>query len=185
MSGMTEPVDWAEWSPMTAFRDWVAKSEAQWSQAVSDLMKNPRASGMLNRQIDEARMMQRMFAEFAQASLAMANLPSRSDVEGLDERMGRVENGLAALSAEVVRLREALGARASLPAPPRTRRPPPPAPKEADRDKTVRSDAETGRPRHVDGQRASKASTQVALSSSKGQARTAKRQKARPEPGRT
>lgn len=132
MSDMPEQVDWAKFSPMTAFRDWVAKSEAQWSQTVSELMKHPRASGMLNRQIDEARMMQRMFAEFAQASLAMANLPSRSDVEGLDERMGRVEDGLAALSAEVVRLREALGPRAAAPAPARTRRAPAPAPKEAE-----------------------------------------------------
>ena len=132
MNDTNESVDWSKFSPMTVFRDWVAKSEAQWSQTVSELMKDPRASGMLNRQIDEARMMQRMFAEFAQGTLAMANLPSRSDVEGLDERMGRVEDGLAALSAEVVRLREALGARAAAPAPARTRRAPPPIPKEAE-----------------------------------------------------
>lgn len=117
----TPELDLAAFSPMTVFRDWIAKSEAQWSQTVGELMKDPRASGMLNRQIDEARMMQRMFAEFAQASLAMANLPSRSDVEGLDERMGRVEDGLAALSAEVVRLREALGTRVAAPAPSRNR----------------------------------------------------------------
>ncbi len=126
MSNDNEPIDWSKFSPATMFRDWVAKSEAQWSQSVSEMMKDPRASGVLNRQVDEARMMQRMFAEFAQGTLAMANLPSRSDVEAIDERMGRIEDGLAALSAEVVRLREALGPKAAAPAPSRTRRAPTP-----------------------------------------------------------
>jgi hypothetical protein len=107
----TQDFDWNKFSPATVFRDWIAKSEAQWSQTVSEMTKDPRASSMLNRQIDEARMMQRMFAEFAQGSLAMANLPSRSDIEAIDERM----------SAEIVRLREVLGPRAAAPAPSRTR----------------------------------------------------------------
>jgi hypothetical protein len=160
----TTDFDFATFSPVAALRDWVAKSEAQWSQNVSELMKDPRASGMMNRQIDEARMMQRMFAEFAQGTLAMANLPSRSDVEGLDERMGRLEDGLAALSAEVVRLREALGPQAAAATPSRTRRPP----------RTIRPELEPVRTEPVEGERASKAST--------SSARTANRQKARPDP---
>jgi hypothetical protein len=168
MSDMNEPIDWNKFSPATMFRDWVAKSEAQWSQTASELMKDPRAGEMLNRQVNEARMMQRMFAEFAQGTLAVANLPSRSDVEGLDERMGRVEDGLAALSAEVVRLREALGPRVAAPAPSRTRRPPPPAPKEAGA-KTVTATKPT----------AAKRGTNKGASVS-----PTKRQKGRPDPGK-
>jgi len=36
------------------------------------------------------------------------NLPSRLDLEWLDERMGRVEDGLAAVQAQLVQLRDAV-----------------------------------------------------------------------------
>jgi hypothetical protein len=120
--------DWSQVNPMVAWRDWLVKSESQWSEATSALMKNPQAGGPLNRQVEEARHAQRMFSEFAQASLAMANMPSRSDIEGLDERLGRLEDGLAGISAELVRLRMALAAHGAAPVasprPPRTRQAP-------------------------------------------------------------
>ena len=100
--------DWTRFNPIALWRDWVVRSEEQWSSAFTQLMKDERAGGLLNRQADEMRMMHRMFSEMAQASLAAANLPSRTDLEALDERLGRVEDGLAAVSAEISRLREAL-----------------------------------------------------------------------------
>jgi hypothetical protein len=118
--------DWKAINPMALWRDWLVRNEAQWSEAVATLMKDPRASEPLNRQVEEARHAQRLFAEMAQGTLAMANLPSRSDLEALDERLGRVEDGLAALGAELVRLREALvaagHAAAAQARPPRTRK---------------------------------------------------------------
>ena len=120
-------LDWSKFNLATMWRDWIVKSEAQWSDAVSKMLKDERTGRMLNKQIDEARMMQRMFAEMAQVSLAAANLPSRSDLEALDERMGRIEDGLAQVSAALVQLRSALvskGAAAQAPRkPPRTRKP--------------------------------------------------------------
>ena len=58
--------------------------------------------------------------EMAQASLAAANLVSRSDIEALDERLGRVEDGLVQVSAELSKLRQALvaGGAATAPAKP-------------------------------------------------------------------
>ena len=130
---MTDPdFDWNKVSPMAMWRDWVAKSEAQWSESVSNLLKDPKAGSVMTRQVEEARLAQRMFAEMAQASLAVVNLPSRSDLEGLDERMGRIEDGLAALSAELVRMREAMAASGAdavaKPMPPRNRKAPAAAP---------------------------------------------------------
>lgn len=122
--------DWNKLSPITMWREWVGRSEAQWSEAASKMLKDGRAAGALTRQVDEARAMQRMFAEMSQSSLAMANLPSRSDLEALDERMGRIEDGLATLSAELSRLREAIaatGVASADPRPPRTRQPAPQA----------------------------------------------------------
>jgi hypothetical protein len=103
-----DTLDWNTLSPLAMWRDWVARSESQWSEAVSQLLRDPRAGGALNRQLDELRMAHRLFGEMAQASLAASNLPSRSDLEALDERLGRVEDGLAGVAAELSRLRTAL-----------------------------------------------------------------------------
>jgi hypothetical protein len=103
-----DTLDWNTLSPLAMWRDWVARSESQWSETVSQLLKDPRAGGALNRQLDELRMAHRLFGEMAQASLAASNLPSRSDLEALDERLGRVEDGLAGVAAELSRLRMAL-----------------------------------------------------------------------------
>ena len=75
---------------------------------MSKLLKDERTAGPLSKQIDEARMMHRQFGEMAQMALAAANLPSRTDLEMLDERMGRLEDGFAAVCAELSQLRTAL-----------------------------------------------------------------------------
>lgn len=110
-------------NPMAMWRDWIVKSEAQWSEAMSGLLKDERAGTVLKRQVDEARMAHRQFGEMAQAALAAAYLPTRADVEALDERMGKLEDGLAQVSAQIVALREALVAQgaAKIERVPRTR----------------------------------------------------------------
>ena len=137
-----ETLDLNAFSPARLWRDWIVKSEAQWSETVSQLLKDERTGSALGRQLDEMQLMHRQFSELAQASLAAANLPSRSDFEALDERMGRLEDGLAQVAAALSQLSLALTAQASAgsaaaavapaqvsPArPARTRRPPAAAP---------------------------------------------------------
>ena len=103
-------IDWSKLSMVALWRDWIVKSEAQWSESLSRMLKDERAAPLLARQVDEARQMQRMFAEMAQASLASVNLPSRTDFEALDERMGRVEDALARLASELSQLNTTLAA---------------------------------------------------------------------------
>ena len=125
---MNSEIDWNKMSPLTMWRDWMAKSEAQWSESMTLLLKDPKAGGAIKRQVDEMRMAHRQFSEFAQASLAAANLPSRTDFEALDERLGRVEDGLAQVSAQLSMLREALVANSAVVAaasPARNRKAPP------------------------------------------------------------
>jgi hypothetical protein len=121
----TQPIDWNEFSPAKLWRDWVVKSEAQWSETLSTLLKDERAGRVLKKQIDEARMMHRQFGEMAQAAMTAAYMPTRADIEAIDERMGRLEDGLAQLGAQVVALREALVAQgaAKVARVPRTRKP--------------------------------------------------------------
>jgi len=103
-------INWNAVSPVKMWRDWIVRSEAQWSETVSKLLGDERTGGVLNRQLAEMQLMHRQFSEFAQATLAVANLPSRSDFEALDERMGRLEDGLAQLAAAVSELNRALAA---------------------------------------------------------------------------
>ena len=119
----TPQIDWNQFSPATMWRDWIVKSEAQWSETVSQLLKDERSGVVLKKQVDEARMAHRQFGEMAQAALAAAYLPTRADIEAIDERMGKLEDGLAQLSALVVALREALVAQgaAKIARVPRTR----------------------------------------------------------------
>jgi hypothetical protein len=116
----------ANLNPVALWRDWIVKSETQWSEAMSGLLKDERAGAVLKRQIDEARMAHRQFGEMAQAALAAAYMPTRADIEALDERMGRLEDGLAQVSAQVVALREALAAQGAVKIArvPRNRKPP-------------------------------------------------------------
>ncbi len=100
--------DWGKHNAISLWREWVVKSEQQWSEAVSQILKDERAGPMLNRHVDEARLMQRMFAELAQVGLASVNMPSRSDFEAMDERLGRLEDAMAAMTAALVQLRQAL-----------------------------------------------------------------------------
>lgn len=103
-----EQPDWNSLTPAHLWRDWIAKSEAQWSESISQLMKSQHAGEALNRQMSELQLMHRQFSELAQASLAIANMPSRNDFEALDERMGRLEDGLAQVQASVSQLTLAL-----------------------------------------------------------------------------
>ncbi len=125
-----EQPDWNSLSPAHLWRDWIAKSEAQWSESISQMMKNQQAGEALNRQLSELQLMHRQFSELAQASLAIANMPSRNDFEALDERMGRLEDGLAQVQASLSQLTRVLsrspGVRneAAVKAPPRDRKPP-------------------------------------------------------------
>jgi hypothetical protein len=125
--------DWSKTNMATMWRDWIVKSEAQWSDTLSTMLKDKNASKVMTRQVDEARMMHRMYSEMARAGLAGANLPSRSDFEALDERMGRLEDGVAEVAAALVQLREAIsrntGAAIGQAKPSRHRKPAKPAPK--------------------------------------------------------
>jgi len=105
---MDAQTDWNALSPMRLWRDWIIKNEAQWSETVSQMLKDERAGPTLNRQLSEMQLLQRQFSELAQASLAAANLPSRTDFEALDERMGRLEDGLAQVAAALSQLSAAI-----------------------------------------------------------------------------
>jgi hypothetical protein len=87
--------------PMTLWRDWFVKSEKAWSQALTDVMGDEKFSKGMGRYMQEALHTHRMFSEGMSQYLANLNLPSRSDVLDLSDRLGQIEDALAAIHVEL------------------------------------------------------------------------------------
>ena len=120
-----------ELNPVRLWREWFVKSEKAWSQAMTDMMGDERFSKGMGRYMQEALHTHRMFSESMAQYLANLNLPSRQDILDLSDRMGQVEDALAAVQVELRELRtrtapglSAAPASAERLKPARTKRPP-------------------------------------------------------------
>lgn len=120
-----------ELNPVRLWREWFVKSEKAWSQAMTDMMGDERFSKGMGRYMQEALHTHRMFSESMAQYLANLNLPSRQDILELSDRMGQVEDALAAVQVELRELRtriaqgvSAAPASSERPKPARTKRPP-------------------------------------------------------------
>lgn len=118
-------------NPVRLWREWFVKSEKAWSQSLTDMMGDERFSKGMGRYMQEALHTHRMFSESMAQYLANLNLPSRQDILDLGDRLGQVEDALAAVQVELreVRTRLAQGvnvvpAATATRRPARTRRPP-------------------------------------------------------------
>lgn len=92
-------------NPIRLWREWFVKSEKAWSQAMTDMMGDERFSQGMGRYMQEALHTHRMFSESMAQYLANLNLPSRQDVLDIGDRLGQVEDTLAALQVELRELR--------------------------------------------------------------------------------
>lgn len=88
-------------NPMSLWRDWFVKSEKAWSQALTDMMGDERFSKGMGRYMQEALHTHRMFSEGMSQYLANLNLPSRSDVLDISDRLGQIEDKLALIQVEL------------------------------------------------------------------------------------
>ncbi len=116
--------------PLRIWREWYQKSEKQWSDGLAQLLGNDRFAKNTGKYAQEAVHLQRMFAESMAQCLATLNLPARSDILAVSERMGQLEDAMAGLQVEVRQLRHALTERdlakpaTTVKRPKRTKRPP-------------------------------------------------------------
>jgi hypothetical protein len=109
--------------PLSAWRDWFVKSEREWSESLTRMMKDETVARAMGQEVNAALYTQQMLAQGMAKQLATWNLPSRDDLVALGERMGRLEDAVARLEAALVQMR---GSVAPDPArkPPRTRKAP-------------------------------------------------------------
>ena len=99
--------------PMQIWRDWFIKSEKAWSQTLTEMMGDERFSKGMGRYMQEAMHSQRMFTEGMSQTLATLNMPSRADIIDLSDRLGQIEDTLAAIQVDLREQRAQL-ARATL-----------------------------------------------------------------------
>ena len=90
-----------ELNPIRLWREWIVKSEKMWSDAITDVMGNPQMSAGMGRSMQEFLHMHRMFTESAAQYLSALNLPSRSDILDLSDRLGQLEDAVAAISVDL------------------------------------------------------------------------------------
>lgn len=88
-------------NPMSLWREWFVKSEKAWSQALTEMMGDERFSRGMGRYMQEALHTHRMFSEGMSQYLANLNLPSRSDLLDIGDRLGQIEDTLAAIQVEL------------------------------------------------------------------------------------
>ena len=114
--------------PLAPWRDLLS----QWEQNVNSLanrtMASDEYSSSMNSVMGATLKMQETMRQFMATYLASANLPSRSEVLGIAERLGGVEARLDRIAALLERIAEARPGAAPAtpprPRPPRTKSPP-------------------------------------------------------------
>jgi len=94
--------------PIRMWREWYQKSEKSWNEAVTQILGDDRVAKSTGKYVQEAIHAQRMFTETMAKWLANLNLPSRSDVIALGDRIGKLEDAIAGLQVEVGQLRRAV-----------------------------------------------------------------------------
>ena len=110
------------------WRNWLVDTERQWNTFFNDVMGTDSFGRFLGGYTEIYTMFQRLVAQNMERSLSTLNVPSRSDILELSERLGGVEERLAAIESNLKALAEAVG-HPSQPAavtqlrPRRTRRP--------------------------------------------------------------
>ncbi len=108
---MSKNNDTSNLEPLRLWREWYQKSEKSWNEAVTNLMGDDRVAKSTGKYLKEAMHAQRMFTDAMAKYLANLNLPSRSDVLALSDRVGKVEDALAGLQVEIHQLRRTLAER--------------------------------------------------------------------------
>ncbi len=115
--------------PFAMWRDWLSNSERQWNSFLNDAMATDEFGRNMGRMMDVYLAMQKNLNEVMGRYFSALNVPTRTDVLTLGNRLGEIESRLDGIEGAVKSLapREHASASASAPAsaprPPRTKKP--------------------------------------------------------------
>ena len=91
------------------WRTWLTETERQWNTFFNDVMSTDSFGRFLGGYMDIYSTFQRLVAENMERSLSTLNVPSRSDIVELSERLSGVEERLAAIESSINALAEEVG----------------------------------------------------------------------------
>lgn len=111
-----------------AWRQWATQSERQWNEFFNQMMSTDEFSQSLGRNLDVFLHFQKTMNEAMGSFFTAMNVPTRTDVLALGDRLLAIENRLATMEALLVAAQAQANAQAPDAAPParpkRTKRPP-------------------------------------------------------------
>jgi hypothetical protein len=109
----------AKLDPMKTWREWFLQNERQWSESLTNMMKDESVARAVGQEINASLYRQQMLTQSLAGPMAMMNMPTRDDLVALSERIGRLEDAIARLEAAFVQANAGQAEK-----PPRTRKPP-------------------------------------------------------------
>ncbi len=108
--------------PFRFWREWYQENEKRWSDQLTELLGDERFAKNMGRSFQEMLHVHRMFTESMGQYLANLNVPARSDVLSLTDRVGELEDAVAGLQVEIRQLRSVIQEQHSSEAPQRPSR---------------------------------------------------------------
>lgn len=87
--------------PVRLWREWFVKSEKSWSDALSEVMGDENFSKGMGRYMHEALHTHRMFSESMAQYLSNLNIPSRTDILDMNDRLAHMEQTLNQIQVEL------------------------------------------------------------------------------------
>lgn len=87
--------------PLTMWREYAAKMEDQWNQFFNQAMGSEAFAQSMGRSMETALMMQQRLAQQFESTLKAWNLPTRSDITALGERLAAIEERLEELAEKL------------------------------------------------------------------------------------
>jgi hypothetical protein len=111
--------------PFALFRDWMSQMEKGVNQYAGPVMKTEGFARDANSMMAAQMTAKKLAEELSQRYFEAFNIPSRSDILALTDRMQMLEDRMIAIQSSLDRLAGG-PSRSALPAPARTRKPPAP-----------------------------------------------------------
>lgn len=90
-----------ELDPIRMWREWFVKSEKMWSDALTEMMGDEKFSQGMGRYVREGLHAHRMFSESMAQYLANLNIPSRTDILDMTDRVHHIEDALSQIQVEL------------------------------------------------------------------------------------
>ena len=83
--------------PVAAWRSWISQSEQQWNALLNQAMGSDQYSQWMGRMMETYVMMQKNMAESMSRYLGALNMPTRTDILTLGDRLAMIEDRLAGI----------------------------------------------------------------------------------------